>query len=315
MTTGFVKNLLTLRRMEFFIVEITIFSIPVFFVARSVHEFRTAVFLEGALLFFILYSLGDMINCLYDRELDRTYKKRLSSAVYGLGVRFVRNLVIAEIILSLLLGIHLAYVARNWPIFLLVLFGIFLGVQYSAGPIHFKSRGILHVVCLWLLLFFLPMLYASLLVKETLTLPVIILAASYATIEMGIILINTAEDLLEDIAMGIRTTTVALGLERSVRLSANMVLLGGAAFTTIWAAFYYRTGMTTWYYVAPFSLAGACVYVYAMISRLHRRISTSDCSDQAIREVKKKGALVPVWATIVGLMGTICGIVYFAFKP
>src|SRR5437588_72765 len=83
-------------------------------------------------------------------------------------------------------------------ILLLLAAGIFLGLQYSLGPIKFKGRGVGHLVCLWLLLYFLPMLYAALLIANILSASLVILAAAYATVEMGIILINTSEDFPED---------------------------------------------------------------------------------------------------------------------
>ena len=122
-------------------------------------------------------------------------------------------------VISLVLAVHLSLVTGRWLILGLVLLGMFLGIQYSVGPFFFKSRGILHLVCLWLLLYFLPMLCASLFVQDAITWQIVALAAAYATVEMGIILINTSEDLPEDRAMGVRTTTVALGLTRTIMLA------------------------------------------------------------------------------------------------
>lgn len=310
----FLKNLLIVRRTEFFIVEITIFTMPLLISARSAMDILNFSVLEGFILFFILYSLGDMINCLTDRELDRKYKNRLSIAVYSLGVNFVRNLVIAEIIISLVIATHLSWITGKWSIFGLVLLGMFLGIEYSTGPINFKSRGIWHLICLWLLLYFLPMLYSALLLQEILTWPIIVLAASYATIEMGIILINTSEDLPEDISMGIRTTTVVLGLGHTIRLASAMVLIGGVAFLIFWIHFFLQKGLPVWSYLTLLGLFVICFYIYFRILKLSQKVNTAKSQEIAIGIVKSHGSLVPIWATIVGWSGVLCGIIHFVAK-
>ena len=236
-----VKNFLVVRRMEFYVVELTIFSMPVLVAARTIQDIFNLVVLEGLILFFIIYAMGDIINCLVDRDLDATYKTRLSNAVFGLGVENVRNIVIVSGILSLVLAVHLSLVTGRWGILALVLIGMFLGIQYSMGPFFFKSRGILHLVCLWLLLYFLPMLCSSLFVQDAITMQIVALAAAYATVEMGIILVNTSEDLPEDRAMGVRTTTVALGLPRTIMLATGMVIVGGIGFIAFWISLYGQT--------------------------------------------------------------------------
>src|SRR5438105_1244134 len=99
-----------IRRMEFLPIEIAVFAIPLLLSARSIGELGSLVVLEGYLAFFVVVAVGTTINCLTDRELDRTYKSRLSSAVDHLGVPFVTALVIIESVLSLALGAHLAWV-------------------------------------------------------------------------------------------------------------------------------------------------------------------------------------------------------------
>ncbi len=310
----FFKNIFIIRRMEFFIVEITIFTMPLLVTVRSIADFLNYKVLEGFVLFFILYSIGDMINCLADRELDKAYKYRLSQAVYAVGVNFIRVLIIALIIVALAIATHLSWSTGKWSILGLVLLGMFLGIEYSLGPIFFKSRGILQLICLWLLLYFLPMLYASLLVQDSLSWSIIILAASYATLEMGIILINTSEDLPEDLSMGIKTTTVTLGLRNTIRLATFMVLIGGAAFIIFWIFFLLQTKPSVWSYLTLITLFVICLYIYIKILRLSEKINTSVSQESAIKMIKDHGSVVPAWATIVGWMGIICGLTPFIQK-
>ena len=304
------KDIFTIRRPEFMIVEATIFSMPILVVAHGMQALTTGLVIEGLLLFFVLYSFGDMINCLADRDLDSTYKTRLSRAVYRLGVGFVRKILIVELVAALLLGIHLAWSSGRWQLLALVLAGVFLGVEYSVGPFYFKSRGIGHLLCLWLLLYFLPMLFAALLVVPNLSAVVVILAMSYATIEMGIILINTSEDLPEDRAMGVCTTTVFLGLRRTLRLSAMMVLIGGILLISVWIYLFWNGGISNWGYAALLLLTVVCIYVFLTIVTLSRRVELSE-EPVAVKLVKAQGAKVPIWATLVGWMSVLCGVAYF----
>jgi 4-hydroxybenzoate polyprenyltransferase len=306
-----VKNYMIVRRMEFYVVELTIFSMPVLVAARSIQELFSLVVLEGFIMFFVIYAMGDMINCLVDRELDASYKTRLSNAVYGLGVSNVRNLVIAEGVIALLLAIHLSFATDRWLILGLVLIGMFLGIQYSTGPIFFKSRGVWHLVCLWLLLYFLPMLCSSLFVQDNLTWQIVALAATYATVEMGIILVNTSEDLPEDRAMGVRTTTVALGLNRTIALATGMVLLGGMGFILFWISLYGQRTAPAWSYLAIAGLGAAWVFVLNSMWGLMRGVNQAANEHNAVALVKARGMHVPIWATMMGWLGVICATVGF----
>jgi 1,4-dihydroxy-2-naphthoate octaprenyltransferase len=311
--TRFCKSLYAIRRMEFFPVEITIFTMPLLVSVAGVGQLLTPVVFEGYLTFFVLFSLGDMINCLADRDLDKTYKGRLARAVDYLGVPFVTALVAAEAVLALLLGAHLAWVTGKPALLVLVGLELVLAIQYSVGPFHFKSRGLAQLPCLWLILYFLPMLFAALLVQEALTLAVVLLAAGYATIEMGIILVNTSEDYPEDLAKGIRTVTVALGLRQTLWLAAALVLLGGVAFVGTWTWLCLAAGTSVWGLGALLALVAACTHAGIGLWRLARRATAASAED-AIRLVKAHGKLVPAWATVVGWAGLACGSVLLLFK-
>jgi 4-hydroxybenzoate polyprenyltransferase len=297
-----------IRRVEFCIVELTIFSIPLLVVAGAASDFGRTAVLEGALMFFVLYAFGDMINCVADRELDRAYKVRLSRAVYRLGVRRVMVLIWVEALAGLALATHLALTTGRWLILVLVLIGLALGWQYSTGPLRLKGRGLGHLVCLWLLLYFLPMLCASLLLEDALSLTVIAVAAAFATVEMGIILVNTSEDLPEDRAAGIRTTTVALGLERTLWLATAMVFAGGVAFSAIWIALFAERGVAGPGYVGVLLLVGTCIAADWRLARLLAAIRRED-EETAVKLVKAAGPLVPIGATLVGWTGVICGLI------
>jgi 4-hydroxybenzoate polyprenyltransferase len=298
-----------IRRLEFYVVELTIFTMPLLLVANSFRDLGSATVLEGLAMYFVLYALGDMVNCLADRDLDREYKQRLSRAVYRLGVPAVTALVVAETALGIGLAIHLSATTGRWAILGLVLVGVFLGLQYSLRPLHLKSRGIGHLICLWLLLYFLPMLCAALLLEDRLGAAVIALAAAYATAEMGIILVNTSEDLPEDRAAGVRTTTVALGLPGTLRLATLMAALGGAALCALWAVTFAQRDVAPAGYLTVLALAVTCVLVCLRLGALARAARADPDETAAVKLVKAHGALVPVAATAVGWVSVICGVI------
>lgn len=301
----------TIRRLEFYVVELTIFAMPLFVVADRFQDLRRGVVFEGLVMYFLLYAVGDMINCLADRELDVVYKTRFSVAVQRIGVRALAWLIAAQSVAGLALAVHLSIVTGRWQIVALVLVGLFLGLGYSLEPLRFKGRGLGHLTCLWLLLYFLPMLCAGLLIAGP-SAAVLAVAAGYATVEMGIVLVNTSEDLMEDRAAGIRTTTVAIGLPGTTRLAATLVAVGGAGFCGFWLVDFAVRHVPPAGYAAVGALVLACALVLARLIRLDRNVRAAADERDAMRFVRAAGKLVPVYATLVGWIGIGCAVISVA---
>lgn len=304
---SFLGAVAVIRRLEFYVVELTIFTMPVLVAARSLGALGSRTVLEGLIMYFVLYSVGDMVNCVADRELDVVYKTRLSRAVYRIGPGRVVMLVTAETIAGLGLAVHLSVITGRWLILALAVTGVFLGMGYSLGPVHFKSRGLGHLACLWLLLYFIPMVCAGLLVAGP-SLTVLALAAMFATVEMGVILVNTSEDMPEDRAAGIRTTTVALGLRRTIRLAAAMVVVGGSGFCAFWLAVYAANHVRPAGYLAILALAATCAGAGWWLIRLAAGVTARPAEDAAMRLVRASGRLVPAAATLLGWVGVACAV-------
>ncbi len=216
---------LRIRRVEFRIAEIPILAIPVLLLIRDTSILQTFAFWEGVFVFFLLFAFGDMINCLADRDLDSIYKPHLSEAVYGLGVRFVTVQIVTFAILAVILSIHLSWSIDRWAINVITVLGIFLGIAYSVKPVQLKGRGILQLVCLWMIIFIGPIFFVSQLITSHISVPLMIFAVFYGMAQMGVILVNTAEDYPEDLASGISTTVVTLGLHRALKLALWLVIL------------------------------------------------------------------------------------------
>jgi 4-hydroxybenzoate polyprenyltransferase len=294
----FLLYMLRIRRVEFRIAEIPILAIPVFLLIKDATPLKTFAFWEGIFIFFLLFAFGDMVNCLADRDLDAVYKPHLSEAVYGLGVRFVTFQVVATAALALVLSAHLSWLTGRLALFVLVAIGLALGAAYSVPPIRLKGRGFAQLVCLWLIIFVGPMLFVALLVDAYPPPTLLILAAAYGTLQMGVILINTAEDYPEDLAAGIRTTVVATGLRTGVALALALAALGSAGLlATLTMLFRQRHAGWLWM-AALLPVACASVYVSGSIWSLKRSTAGAELAEQ-IQTVKRAAREVPLWVTIV----------------
>ncbi len=290
--------MLRIRRVEFRIAEIPILAIPLLILLRDTAPLKTFYLWEGIFIFFLLFAFGDMINCLADRDLDAVYKPHLSEAVYGLGVKFVTFQVIATAALALVLSFHLAWSLNRWLLFALVAIGLVLGAAYSVKPVQLKGRGLAQLICLWLIIFVGPMLFVSLLVDTFPSLSVMIFAAAYGTLQMGVILVNTAEDYPEDLSANITTSVVALGLHRGIALAFWLIVVGAVGVLATLVLMFWQTGSELMWALALAPVMVACFYVVTSVGGLQRLISGASLDD-SIRSVKHAAKRVPLWVTIV----------------
>ena len=307
--------MLRIRRVEFRIAEIPILAIPLFILLRDTAPLKTFQLWEGVFIFFLLFAFGDMINCLADRDLDAVYKPHLSEAVYGLGVGFVTFQVIVTAVLALVLSFHLSWSMNRWLLFVLVAIGLLLGAAYSVKPVQLKGRGLAQLICLWLIIFVGPMLFVGLLVDAVPSLSVLIFAAAYGTLQMGIILVNTAEDYPEDLKANITTSVVALGLHRGITLAFWLVVIGalGVLTSLIWMLRQRGSGLI--WVLTTLPAIAACIYVIASVGGLRNLIRGASLDD-SIRTVKHAAKRVPLWVTIVAwsLLGASYALFYAGHK-
>ena len=211
----FLRDMLIIRRVEFRIAEIPIVAMPALLMNKNFASLKTQSFWEGVLIFFFLFAFGDMINCLADRDLDAKYKPHLSRAVYNLSVPFVTFQVVLWALLALALAAHVSWMLHRWQLLALTALGLALGAAYSIEPFRLKGRGIAQLVCLWLIIFVGPMLMIATLFGTWPTLELVAFAMAYGAVQMGIILVNTAEDYPEDREAGVRTVIVGTWASRA----------------------------------------------------------------------------------------------------
>jgi 4-hydroxybenzoate polyprenyltransferase len=302
--------MLRIRRVEFRIAEIPILAIPLLILLRDTAPLKTYPLWEGVFIFFLLFAFGDMINCLADRDLDAVYKPHLSEAVYGLGVRFVTFQVVATAFLALVLSIHLSWVMNRWLLSVLVAIGLLLGAAYSVKPVQLKGRGLAQLICLWLIIFVGPMLFVAFLINADISITVLVFAAAYGTLQMGIILVNTAEDYPEDLEAGITTSVVALGLHRGIALAFWLVVIGSLGVLGTLAVMLRERGAGFFWSIALLPSLAACAYVLLALTGLRRSIQSASQED-SIQAVKRSAKRVPLWVTLVAW--TVLGATYTLF--
>lgn len=307
------RDLLIIRRVEFRISEIPIVAMPALLVNTSVAAFKTQSFLEGVLLFFLLFAFGDMINCLADRDLDAKYKPHLSRAVYNLGVPFVTFQVILTALLALLVAGHLSWLLHRWQMLALTAAGLALGAAYSVEPFRLKGRGLAQLVCLWLIIFVGPMLMIATLFNVWPSFALIAFAVAYGAVQMGIILVNTAEDYPEDRDSNVHTVIVTLGLVRGIALASVLTIAGALAMLATLGVLFFARGVPVVWTAALLPVAGACLWMTRAIYRLSCATSAEPL-DAAIIRVKAAAKNVPAWVTVVAWSSFAAVLVLFLFS-
>lgn len=288
-------DLALIRRPEFLVAEIPIVLVPALLTGADPARLRTGTFLEGLVVTYLLFNFGDMLNCLHDRDLDATYKPHLSRAVYRLGAASVRRQIAATAAIVVALTTHLAWQLDRWLLLPMVLVGLALGAAYSAPPVRLKGRGVAHLATLWTIIFIGPMGFVSMLLAPLPPLRVVGIGAAYATLQMGIILLNTAEDFTEDRAASVRTTIVALGLRRGMSLAAAMVGLGGASLLGGMAIVALPGDARTAGAVG--ALALVVLATLTLVVQLRARLTGDTSHDLAL--VRRAAKLVPLALTLV----------------
>lgn len=190
---------------------------------------------------------------------------------------------------------HLSWRLDRWILFALVTIGLVLGAAYSVKPVQLKGRGIARLVCLWLIIFVGPMLFIGLLVSAIASLTVLIFAAAFRALQMGIILLNTAEDYPEDRNADITTTIVALGLHRGITLAFWLTVFGALG---VLATLFWQRGAGVRWISTMLPVVTACIFVTGSLGQLRQTINKASL-EKSIGLVKQAAKSVPLWVTLV----------------
>ena len=259
------------RRPEFFRAELPILLIPALLSAAGPRSLASVAFAEAALLFFLLFNVGDMVNCWLDRDVDLHRKTHLAEAVALLGRRSIALQIAASGIMAALLALHLGLTLdRAWMVPAGVV-GSILGAGYTAPPLRLKSRGLLQLAAYVGLLFVGPMTIVAGVFSAVPSVALLLAAVGFGVIQTGVLLVNTAEDLDEDEREGIRTVAVVLRARGTIRLARGLVLGGAVLFVGVLA-----TQCPPVYWVGLLPLAAVAARNERWLARLDREMQGRD---------------------------------------
>ncbi len=276
-----------IRRPEFMRAEIPILGIPAFLSAHAWADFATVPLWEGVGVFWLLFQTGDLVNCLYDREVDLHRKTHLAEAVAALGTTNIKLQIAVSALLAIVLGAHAAWTLQRPVLVAAALVGTVLGAQYTAPPLRFKTRGLWQLVAYVGLLFVGPMAMIGWLLAEWPPLEVWFVSVLFGSVQSGILLVNNAEDLDEDEREGIQTASVALGAAGAMQTARGMCLAGGLGFLVLICRL---LPVEAWGALLPF--AAVLVFNDRWLAALCR--STSGVPEAQAREaIRKQGKHVP----------------------
>jgi alpha-ketoglutarate-dependent taurine dioxygenase/1,4-dihydroxy-2-naphthoate octaprenyltransferase len=309
----FLKNSKILRRPEFLPAEIPIFFIPILLSAEDFGFLKTPELYVGLAGIYLLFNFGDMVNTYADRRVDAVYKSHLSNAIFELGDMGVRWQMRASVAGTVLISLWLTQRTGRWQFVPLTVIGWALGLQYSWQPLHLKSRGVWQLAALWAVIFFGPMAYTSSLVTRFPRPAVLTLAAAYGLLQVGVLMLNNAEDYTEDRAAGLHTAIVALGLHRSMRVA--QVLTGGAGLLALGSFGYLFKAekLPKATYLALLPLAGAVGYIARGYERVNQQIADQDETD-ATATIKQSGRLIPQWLMATAFTSLLAAGVLFGAR-
>ena len=307
----FVRYSLRIRRIEYRIAELPLFLIPVLLTIDDLSALTTWPFWGGLVVFLFLFAFGDLLNCLTDRDLDAIHKPHLSESVYGLGVKNVIGQAVFSAVGALGFAAQLSWYLDRWALLAGAAFGLFVAAAYSVEPFRLKGRGLWQLAFYGPGLFAAPMIYAAMLFVPWPTWEVMAVASAYAVLQTGVLLVNTAEDYIEDRARGVRTVIVALGLHRGQTLAAVLAPLGGMGLLATFAAVLGTDGWTAMEAAGLVVVVVVAGLVSASVVRLRLRIAGLD-EAAAVALVKHSARWVPLWITSVAMSGLVAALARFA---
>jgi 1,4-dihydroxy-2-naphthoate octaprenyltransferase len=138
----------------------------------------------------------------------------------------------------------------------------------------------------------------SLLINNWPSAQLLIFAAAYGVLQMGVILVNTAEDYPEDLKANINTTIVSLGLHRGIELALWLTMAGVLGSMGALVIIFRQRPVHGVWWLLWLPAVIATLYVMTDVLRLRQSIAGVDL-ETSIRTVKQNAKRVPLWLTLV----------------
>ena len=222
-----IKAFLEISRWRIQLVSLATILIGPLYAADSISAILDLDLLLFAILFLSTITFACNINCYFDRDVDILKKKNLARSVDILGVSNIINIMIFEtIVISILIGY---FFFQGYPIVaLLASIGWFFGFAYSADPIRLKGRGLLGPIPVNLGVYVLPILAGHLVMDKDLSPGFLLFVTGYLLLNLGINLVNVAEDYYVDKKSDITTIAHKLGIGKTLQTASLTSWVGGA---------------------------------------------------------------------------------------
>ncbi len=188
----------------------------------------------SVLISFLVINLSSLVgaqaNTLYDYQLDLKdeRKKELTQALDAFGHKRVRNVIILEIFLTLVLVLALTLYLQKPPLLALWAIGISLGVAFSAPPMRLKARFWIGPITQMLVLAIFPILFAYYSLTSETNMYFLTALIGLSLTVYGVIVPTEIRDYFGDKAMGIKTLTVRLGLNKAAVMGIVLLATGGS---------------------------------------------------------------------------------------
>jgi 4-hydroxybenzoate polyprenyltransferase len=294
---------LLVSRVEFMVMGIPVIAIPALLAASRPNDLMGDGAVRLGLLtavWYLAYWISSQVNCIADYELDKHYKSRLPRSIDILkGPRTIWSMITVEIVVASAIVVYLATTESRVGLVVLWVVGLFLVAAYSLEPLRFKRRGVLNLVTLSLILYFLPALYIYYALAPQMKILPLLALVGFSTQMIGLLLVNQMEDYHEDKEMNVLTSTVRWGLRKTSFVS----LLLTAVMSVVLLVVFSMLARTPYAFVS----VAVMLVAYAGTLRYHFKLFEAATSweathaQSAAQRVRQLAAQVPLWFFVAGM--------------
>jgi 4-hydroxybenzoate polyprenyltransferase len=211
---------------------------------------------------------------------------------------------VLELAISFFLLLILVWIQAKPFLLLFWAAGVFLAQAYSAPPIRLKSRGVLAVITLLLVLSVLPVTFIAYVFAASMSNAFFLFLFGQALTVYGVIVPAEIRDYFVDKKNGVVTFTVQLGITKASLLGITLLgaggILAGSGLALTWA-----DGKMPW--LMSFLIAMAVVYLYILreywrlhkLSRRHVAEAATAKDGKLEKEIVTLAAENPKWITLI----------------
>jgi 4-hydroxybenzoate polyprenyltransferase len=212
--TDKIKAFLRVSRANLLVASFGHATLGMFLGAMLISElFRIEVPLYIALHYSIAFFACN-INCYFDYEVDKRYKKYMSNSVEIISKSKLKLIIVIEFLIAIIL-IILFFILGYSIISFLAIIGLIGAYSYSAEPFRIKKHGIISPLPI-LILYTLPIVGGWLIFRTVFSLVIIIFLIGYVLMNEGFTLVNVCEDYAEDKKEKIITWAHYFGLKKTL---------------------------------------------------------------------------------------------------